>query len=580
MRKSYRSHLTKMFREAQAISFESRVTGASIDEVTEMRAERAKKARETRREFLQTAGMAAAVVAASSFLPLTVRAQGKLGKVVIVGGGVAGLRCAHRLWTKWGRTSTVYEWDDHVGGRIDTFYNFNQRLPGGGPTFFANGEYVELHGEYVSSEHSEMIGLANRYGLQLDIASANQTTPAYPPGDVDVYWFNGGYYTQAQLAADWQNFGWSVFNNAVLKVPFAPCYNCKNSATAVSWDNMSVPDWINKYVPGGMSAPFGKLCYQDVISEYGGPPEKQSSLNMLYILGYFDSATSGRGFQPTGDPYLAGTDEKYHIQGGNYQVIQGMANELPAGTIQLGQKLVAVALNSDGTYTCTFQNFSGTLYEVTDVEHVVLAVPFSTLRSVDLSKANLSSLKIYAINNYNLGNNTKTLVQFNTRYWNALGYDGNLYGDTTAINWDNTSYQPGSPNGWGGAGVPQGIMVNYQGGVNGQNLASKYGLTQDTQAAPSKLVNDTLGLWEPVWPGITRQYNGSAIVADGNIDPHLLGAYSQYTLGQYTTFRGIEGVQEGNIHFCNEGTSLNFQGFMEGGATEGVRVADNEIKNA
>ena len=230
MRKSYRSHLTKMFREAQAISFESRVTGASIDEVTEMRAERAKKARETRREFLQTAGMAAAVVAASSFLPLTVRAQGKLGKVVIVGGGVAGLRCAHRLWTKWGRTSTVYEWDDHVGGRIDTFYNFNQRLPGGGPTFFANGEYVELHGEYVSSEHSEMIGLANRYGLQLDIASANQTTPAYPPGDVDVYWFNGGYYTQAQLAADWQNFGWSVFNNAVLKVPFAPCYNCKNSA--------------------------------------------------------------------------------------------------------------------------------------------------------------------------------------------------------------------------------------------------------------------------------------------------------------------------------------------------------------
>ena len=50
-------------------------------------------------------------------------------------------------------------------------------------------------------------------------------------------------------------------------------------------------------------------------------------------------------------------------------------------------------------------------------------------------------------------------------------------------------------------------------------------------------------------------------------------------LAQYTTIRGIEAVQEGNIHFCNEGTSLNFQGFMEGGATEGVRVADNEIKN-
>ena len=579
MKKSYRSRLTKMFREAQAICAESRITGAPVDEVTEMRAERANKARETRREFLQTAGLTAAAVAASGLVPPSMRAQSKSGKVVIVGGGVAGLRCAHRLWTKWGRASTVYEWDDHVGGRIDTFYNFNQRLPGQGPNFFANGEYVELHGEFVSSEHSEMIGLANRYGLQLDIASTNQSVPAFPPGDVDVYWFNGAYYTQAQLAADWQNFGWSVFNNAVLKVPFAPCYNCKNSATAVSWDNMSVPDWINKNVPGGMSAPFGKLCYQDVISEYGGPPETQSSLNMIYILGYFDSATSGRGFQSQTEPYLAGTDEKYHIHGGNYQVIQGMANELPAGTIQLGQKLVAVALNADGTYTCTFQNTSGTTSQVTNIEHVVLAIPFSTLRSVDLSKANLSSLKMYAIKNYNLGNNTKTLVQFNARYWNTLGYDGNLYGDTTAINWDNTAYQPGSPNGWGGAGVAQGILVNFQGGVNGQNLASKYGLTQDTQVAPNKLVSDTLGMWEPVWPGITRQYNGLSIVADGNIDPHLLGAYSQYSLGQYTTFRGIEAVQEGNIHFCSEGTSLNFQGFMEGGATEGVRVADNEIRN-
>ena len=80
MRKSYRSHLTKMLREAQAICAESRVTGAPVDEVTEMRAERAKKAGETRREFLQTAGMAAAAVAASGLMPRRVPAAGKLGR--------------------------------------------------------------------------------------------------------------------------------------------------------------------------------------------------------------------------------------------------------------------------------------------------------------------------------------------------------------------------------------------------------------------------------------------------------------------------------------------------------------------
>ena len=63
MRKSYRSHLTKMFREAQAICVEARGTGMPIHEVTELRGERAKKARETRREFLQTAGKAATVTA-------------------------------------------------------------------------------------------------------------------------------------------------------------------------------------------------------------------------------------------------------------------------------------------------------------------------------------------------------------------------------------------------------------------------------------------------------------------------------------------------------------------------------------
>jgi len=35
-------------------------------------------------------------------------------------------------------------------------------------------------------------------------------------------------------------------------------------------------------------------------------------------------------------------------------------------------------------------------------------------------------------------------------------------------------------------------------------------------------------------------------------------------------------VRQGNIHFAGEHCSVNFQGFMEGGASEGVRAA-NEI---
>ena len=58
--------------------------------------------------------------------------------------------------------------------------------------------------------------------------------------------------------------------------------------------------------------------------------------------------------------------------------------------------------------------------------------------------------------------------------------------------------------------------------------------------------------------------------------PELPLLYSYWKPGQYTGFGGYEGVRQGNIHFAGEHCSISFQGFMEGGAAEGVRAA-NEI---
>jgi len=52
----------------------------------------------------------------------------------------------------------------------------------------------------------------------------------------------------------------------------------------------------------------------------------------------------------------------------------------------------------------------------------------------------------------------------------------------------------------------------------------------------------------------------------------LGGAYAQYRVGQYTGFSGVEGTQEGSIHFAGEHTSPDFQGFMEGAVTTGERA--------
>jgi monoamine oxidase len=57
------------------------------------------------------------------------------------------------------------------------------------------------------------------------------------------------------------------------------------------------------------------------------------------------------------------------------------------------------------------------------------------------------------------------------------------------------------------------------------------------------------------------------------MDPNFLCSYSYWKPGQYTAFSGYEGTRQGNIHFAGEHCSINFQGFMEGGAQEGRRAA-------
>ena len=559
--------LAAMLREAHAASTESATTGIPIDEVSAIRSERAGRARAlaaerrlSRRSLLKAGGALGVLGATAGLGPTAAAATPP--RVVIVGGGVAGLRCAHRLWTKWRKPSTVYEWDDRVGGRIETLRGY-----------FANGQTVEQHAEFISSEHVATLNLAASLGLSLDLAS---TAAAYPPGTKDTYWLNGARYTQAMLDADWQANAWALFNDAVRVAPWPTRFTTFSQA-GFDWDHVSVVDWIEQHVPGGLDSPFGKLCYYVVVSEYGGPPELQSALNLVYILGYDDSR-NGQGFQSSSTPSLYGTDEKWHIHGGNDQLIGGMVRQLPSGAIRTGHQLIALRDNGNLTYTLTFQVGAGTTQVVAD--HVVLALPFSTLRRVDLTRTNLSARKRTAIDTLELGTNAKVTLQVAGRPWNAAGYTGNTLTDLALQaagsppgapigsdgGWETTNYQPG----------PTGILADFIGGSDGARLGSKYGLGSDDGVAPTKLVNDLLVNFERIFPGVTAAWNAGPRLAhyhDGNLDPRLGGAWSQYNVGQYTGFSGIEPVREGNIHFAGEHTSLENQGFVEGAVESGERVA-------
>src|SRR5215471_16557661 len=98
-------------------------------------------------------------------------------------------------------------------------------------------------------------------------------------------------------------------------------------------DHMSVRDWINTYVPGGLSSTLGQLLDVAYNIEYGAETTVQSSLNLIYLLAY----------QGAGNIRIFGkSNEKYHVVGGNDLIVSRLAAALP-GQIQLGTQLTALA---------------------------------------------------------------------------------------------------------------------------------------------------------------------------------------------------------------------------------------------
>jgi monoamine oxidase len=216
-------------------------------------------------------------------------------------------------------------------------------------------------------------------------------------------------------------------------------------------------------------------------------------------------------------------------------------------------ELTTIAQNKDGTYSLSFRNVP----RATVVDRVVLALPFSLLRSVDYSKANFGSLKNTAIQNLSMGTNSKLHVQFSSRHWNTLGNNGNTYADTGYQNtWEVTRAQPGTT----------GILVDYTGG----NIGASFG-----SGTPDARAKQFLAQLEPVLPGITARYiPGKATIDFWTAYPWTKGSYSYWKVGQYTGFSGVEKERRGNVHFCGEHTSQDSQGYLNGGVESGERVAD------
>jgi monoamine oxidase len=487
--------------------------------------------RTTRRDLLKRTTVAGIALAGTSTMGRFARAAYAAGdaSVAVVGAGLAGLTCAYRL-KQAGVNATLYEaHPTRLGGRCWTERSFADR------------QVAEHGGELIDQGHQAMRQLAQELGFPLD-----NLLQAQPKGTEDFFYVNGGKYPLAQLEEDLNGI-YQKLHKDVSAASYPTLYNLY---TQRGWDldHMSIIDWLDETIPnGGSKSDLGRVLDIAYNIEYGAECSEQSSLNLLYLLGY-----SGQGQFRVFGP----SNEKYHVRGGNDQVAVELGRRL-SGQIKLDHVLTAIRKNSGGTFTLTFAN--GATSRTATVDHVVLAIPFSMLKGVNYAKAEFEPLKVTAIKELPMGTNSKLHVQFKDRFWYGAKNNGNTYADTGYQNtWEVTRAQPGA----------KGILVDYTGGKVGASFGT---------GTPQERAQQFFGQLAPQFPGvdIASHWDGSTASVDfWATYPWTKGSYSYWKVGQYTKFSGIEKERQGNCHFAGEHTSQDFQGYLNGAVETGERAAD------
>jgi monoamine oxidase len=476
-----------------------------------------------RRDFLRATGAVALAAALPAWSPPVHAARPS--RVVIVGAGLAGLTAAHVL-AQAGVRATLIEGSPRVGGRCWTERGA-----------FAEGQIAERGGELIDTTHTAIRALAQQFGLPLDDLIATE-----PTGSEAVAWFGGAPYTAADVNRDFARLLPRLALDTSALGDDLPTYRQHTQAQR-RLDRMSAAEWIDTRVAGGTQSRFGQLLVNAYGEELGGDPDEISAVTVVSLLG----GSPADRFSPYEE-----SDQRYHIRGGNDLLVTRLAEQV-GGQIETRSRLMKLARAADGRYRLVVLRDAAEREEIAD--RVILALPFTLLRGVDITQAGFGARKLRSIAELGMGRNTKLQLQFNDRFWLRANGNGEyrLRG-AFQTTWDVTRAQAGTA----------GILNFYSGGS-----AAAAASLGDLEAR----AHDSLAALARVAPGSAAQWNGRVIRNAWDRNPWSLGSYALIRPGQYTSFYGVEGEPSGHVYFAGEHTSIDSQGYLNGAVESGQRAA-------
>ncbi len=169
-------------------------------------------------------------------------------RIAIVGAGLAGLNTAYKL-QKVGLRATVFEGSDRIGGRTFTAKD----LLGPGLT-------TELGGEFIDSGHEEMLALMDEFGLQrLDTLAPRGRCPQ--EGDVlhqRAALHPGSGCARVRAAGEADSRGTTT--------PWVRWSTTRRRAAGAAFDRMSMSEYFDKIDAKGWMRELLEVAY---VTEYG-----------------------------------------------------------------------------------------------------------------------------------------------------------------------------------------------------------------------------------------------------------------------------------------------------------------------
>ena len=510
-----RTPLFRLLQRAAAIARIAQQSRMPLDEfhaqVQEQRIDR------QRRRLLQGAG-AGVVLAGCASLAKPIPPAGQ-ADVVIVGAGIAGLTAAWRLRQQGVRVQ-VFEAQQRVGGRMLSLRGH-----------FADAQVVELGGELIDSDHTQIRALASELGLQLDDLLDGDA-------DHDCWYFDGRLIDEAEIVRAFVPVA-SAIQRDLAAAGEGSFDSTDHNPAFRALDALSIAQWLDR---NGVIGWLRKLLDVAYTTEMGLEITQQSAMNFLTFIGTSDAQAL----------HIFGTsDERFHVRGGNDLIPQALAARLH-DAIEPGHVLEALDGDANG-YVLSFRN--GSASRQLRAQQVVLALPFTLLRKVRLGVA-LPANKRHAIATLAYGSNAKLMIGFEHRAWREHHANGASMSDLAyQTSWETSRKQAGR----------SGVLTNFTGGAHG--LALRQGSAkQQAEAAVREL--------DRVFPGAAAA-RGNATEARMHwpSNPWVQGSYACLQPGDWATLGGVMGASVGGLHFAGEHCSIEAQGFMEGGCDSGERAA-------